>query len=441
MIKRLLRAFYDDGINLPQPSCRPIMEKLPAEQAEAGSRLFAKGICVELKHLQPQLPHFHRLAKTLYLQSPVCLRFLIQPFTKIVWLLHVLKPEQWLITGKELYSKKRLTLLYAGDSKNRYFLARQAFGDLFKEEYIGKKWLWAMIRTAQNHRHASRLVIIEFPRILRWFLHQRRFFYLPSWVHGEVDLSLDTQALFSHKEYVRAVRIIRKNRLTHSESCDADDLCTFYHSMYLPYISSVHGEGAFIERWEVIKSKFKHGLLLFIHKGEQRIVATLIELNKHKPHFLFAGVKDGDSSIVDDGGVEALYYMGYDVLRGKGYLRANLGPSRGFLKDGLLFYKKKRGLSLFGFSNMGFLIQARAKTESMKSFLINNPFIYAVKKNLFGAVFLDVGQSLSEVQAYRLYGKYGIRGLSKLCFYRFTESDGTLQELVPDHDWTNENLS
>jgi len=383
---------------------------------------------------QHKISTFYRMVKKMYHNAPPFFRSILTPVAKITWLLRLLRVEQWIISGEERYSGKKLELAYAGDEQNRCFFSKQAFGEKFSERYIGRTWLWKLAGRNGEPCSDSCLVINEVPRFLRSFFSGGQSFYIPSWIDGEVDISPENAALFKHRELSKHVmRKIQENDLSHSISDSPHDLRTFYHSMYQPYISATYGKGAFLEEWDHIQSVFKNCLLLFVKKGEEVIAGILIRLlNNSRSHFWILGIKEGKSSHIEDGAIAALYYFGYNYLKERGYRKVDLGPSRAFLRDGVLEFKKRRGLQINGFSRMGLSVKPAAGSEAIKSFFMNNPFIYLEKDKLLGAIFIEGDHPPSQQEHQRFLINYGINGLSKLCFYSFSASDGTLREIAPE---------
>jgi hypothetical protein len=114
------------------------------------------------------------------------------------------------------------------------------------------------------------------------------------------------------------------------------------------------------------------------------------------------GVRDGDPVHTQEGALGALYYFSMEYLREKGYDMLHFGGSRAFLRDGVLQFKRKRGMQLVGLPKRGFQIRPLGGITESKDFFIRNPFIYEDNSLLRCAVFLDGGQPCDEEDIERI---------------------------------------
>jgi hypothetical protein len=138
---------------------------------------------------------------------------------------------------------------------------------------------------------------------------------------------------------------------------------------------------------------------------------------------LILGVKDGNPDYVRDGALTALYYFMICFAQEAGYKWINFGGSRAFLNDGVLQHKKKWEMKISGKSDVYFRMQITSVSDSVKSFLWNNPFIFKDNGQLNSAVFWADKQPLNENSMQDLCKRYSFPGISKLILYTFT-TDG-----------------
>lgn len=366
-----------------------------------------------------------------YHKTFTCLRWILSPFRRIYTLFNILKPNVWIITGNEISSGHRLTMIFAGREADKNFLNNLAFGSFCQQDYVGRKWLWRISETAQESSHDCDLMIAEVPRFYRTLLRKTECLYVPSWVSGEIDISSHIK-----KDSVKTdIRSIRKNRLHFEVTNEPSQLHNFYYNMYVPYITKAHGNRAIILSYDYVKRQFgKRGLyndLLLIKEKEEYIAGILLGYTKNVGCIYSVGIKDGNLDYVKDGAVGALFYFPTIYFKEKGYKKVNFGQSRAFLKDGVLQFKKKRSMQIIDTSKMSFLIKALSKTDGVMGFFLNNPFIYEDKTGFNGAIFVTSDQSLSKEAFAKIYKDYYIPGLSKLVIYRFGEAGDKMADIVP----------
>jgi hypothetical protein len=362
--------------------------------------------------------------KALYHKTPSCLRFLFIPVLLIYRVIPYIYTDQWIITGTEISSQQNLTIMVNGGEENKNYLAELAFGSSRLEKYCGKKWLWKASFENRKKIEGYSLRITEVPAKISRFFKKRQDFYVPCWVHGEIDISENFPAIIQNNLSIRSdLRRIAKNGLYSEFTKKTEHFDLFYRKMYLPFIKERYGIRAFYDDRESLKNIFNKGGLILIKKGEEALAGSLIIYEKKIAHPYSFGVKDGNLDYVRLGAIGALYYFAFSHFREKGYGKVNLGHSRAFLKDGVLIYKKKWNLRIDGKHETGFLISLLSSTSGSRAFLVNNPFICIEKKKINGAVFVDTPQSFSQIDLTTIRKKYYMNGMDELYVYKFAQGE------------------
>ena len=362
-------------------------------------------------------------AKTIYRNLPFFVRLIFWPVEKIYWLLSVLRLDFWILQGNEITSKQKLDILYGGTKENRYFLMRLAFNEPSAEIYIGKKWLWAAARILKKNGSSIALTVIEVPQSFKKFFTHNNYFFVPNWVYGEVDISFDISIFMENKSLNSDVRRIRKNNLTYEISRDLDQFHNFYSKMYVPYITGAHGRESVILNYDSMKEEFMNGELLLVTKKGEHIGGMAIIYSNHKPRLWCLGIKDGNMDYVIDGAIGALFYFSVKYLKEKGFSTVNFDLSRSFLKGGVLQYKKKWGMKIVNATLMGMIFRPLVKTDGLKNFLINNPFICLRNKEFYGAIFIEEDRLLTDEDFTEFYKMYYLEGLSRMLIYQFGQKE------------------
>lgn len=348
-------------------------------------------------------------------------------------IVNILILKVWAVTGEEILSKQQLTIIYIGGEKHKNFLAELAFGNSYKEDYIGETWLWRIFKTVRARGHACSLMVAEVPKSSLVFFGRKKCFYIPFWVRGKLNTSVDTSSLVKNESLKSDLRRIKRNKLHFEVTNEVIQFHNFYHNMYLPYITKSHGNRALIMKYDLVERFFGECDLLLVKKERENIAGILIAYTytKNRARLWCLGVKDGNSDYIKDGAIGAILYFSLLHLKEKGYKKVGVGGSRAFLKDGVLRYKKKWGQKIVGTHKTGFLIKPLSKTPAVEGFFLNNPFIYVHKNQRNGAVFVEGGQPFSKEDFQKFYKDYYLNGMSKLFIYRFGQGRSGSCEIVP----------
>ena len=352
--------------------------------------------------------------------------------SKISQLCNGLRLNLWIIIGDEISSRQRLVIMYAGHELGKNYLIKLAFSSSYSENYIGKKWLWKIPKIAKKSNHKCSLMVIEVFNSFRILFKSMKCFYIPFWIYGETDISVDN-SLFSKSESLKSdIRRIKRNKYHFKLTDEPSQLHNFYYNMYTPYITKVHGNRSDVWSYDNVKRELrKHGELLLIKKGKDYIAGILLRRKKNnRAKLSLIGVKDGNFDYVRDGVIGALVYFSVSYLAEKGFTMFEHGGSRPFLKDGVLQYKKKWKQKICGRAKSGFLIKIRSKTNGAKGFFLNNPFIYEDKTELSGAIFVANDHPFFREDFVKTYKDYHIEGLSKLEIYQFEEAGSRMWSII-----------
>ena len=323
--------------------------------------------------------------------------------------------------------KGPLSMLYIGHEINKNYLARLAFDGSYRETYIGRMWLWTLVRIIKKESQGCSLMVLEVNKALYRLFLSKKSCFIPLWLYGEVDISSSIKSDSLKSD----IRRIRKHNLEFELTKEQHEFDNFYNNLYLPYISSAHENRAFIFTYNEMKKDFGKCDLLLIKKENEKIGGILINYENSIPRLWSIGVKDGSADLLKTGVIGALYYFAVEYLKQKGYKKVHFGSSRAFLKDGVLQYKRKWEVKITGSTDRGFMIKPLSSALSIKKFFINNPFIYLDQNRYIGAIFMESDQLSSKNSFERYYKDYSLRGLSKLDIYLFGENMKSMEKEIP----------
>jgi hypothetical protein len=371
------------------------------------------------------------ISKTVYYNIPPFLRFVFWPVEKVYWLLSILKLDSWIISGEEILSQQDLSIFYAGKKENKHFLIKLAFNTNYKDKYNGKIWIWKIAAIVKKMNIESIISITEAPLFICKIFGNRKSFSMPGWVYGELDISGDLSSFMNKRSYKSDKRKVRKYDLKSEVINEKTILHDWYYNMHVPFIKKVHGPAAIIIDYDQVKKKFKKCDLFFITQRHEKIAGGLIVVSKKRVNFWFLGIKDGNFDYVRDGAIGALYYLSILYYKEKGIKKIEMGPSRSFLDDGVLKYKKNRYMRIANTSKTYFLIKPLITTPGVKGFFLKNPMIVMNKKTLNGIIFADNDQLFNENYFDEIIREYYIKGLSKLHILVYGSVDENIRQTIP----------
>ena len=375
--------------------------------------------------------------KAVYWKMPAPLRWLLSPVKVIYKLIGIIRPDVWIMTGNEVSSGKGLGIIFAGLEIDKNYIRTLALGDSCREYHVGKKWLWNIRKVCDKGGQDCSLLVVEAPHCSARLSAKMNYLFIPSWVNGELDISVKRSSIFSNRNTsLRSdLRRIGRNNLHFEVTRDLSQLHNFYYNMYVPYTTRAHGDRSKIMTYGYVKAEFKkRGLftdLLLVKENEECIAGILFRCRKDKAKLSTLGVKDGNPDYVGHGAIGAVFSFAIQYLADKGFAKIDLGGSRPFLKDGVLRYKRKWRQRISSKKGPAFLVKVLSQTEGLRGFLLNNPFAYQDTTGLRGAVFLKGDKPLAKRDFAEIYKSFYVEGLSKLVVYRFDEAADAAAAPVP----------
>jgi hypothetical protein len=367
--------------------------------------------------------------RSTYQKTPFYFRWLFFPIKLTYRIVQKFRINIWLITGKDSLNRK-ISIIYSGSEKHKNYLANLAFDDVENEIFIGR-WLWNFLKITKRERSACSLMVLEINKAFRRLFDNEKTFFVPCWISGEIDISIDTSSIIKTESLKSDIRRIRKNNLQFELATSPHQFDSFYNEMYLPYITFAHGNRAIKMKYSEMKKQLKNCDLLLIKKEKDYIGGILIIYENNVPRMWSAGIKDGSADFLKVGVMGALYYYSVTYLKQKGYKKLHFGNSRAFLEDGVLQYKKKWGLKIVDSTKNGFLIMPLSFSIVTKEFFINNPFIYAGQDGFTGAIFLEKDRLNSEKYLKRIYKIYNVKGISNFDLYLFGDQLKNVENNIP----------
>ena len=225
------------------------------------------------------------------------------------------------------------------------------------EVHIGKKSIWALRKLVKKKGNDYALAVIEGHALHVALFKDRHDLFVPMWLESHVE----TPVTARNRSSVSSLKSIVKNGLTYSVTTAPDQLRDFYYNMYLPSIRGRHGDGAFLDTFQTIMDPVTRGdceLLPAFNRETSPIAGVLILKNENPPKL--TGSAAFVTLVPSISRLEAwrwVYAFSSQHLHAHGHATMNLGGTRAFLSDGILFYKTKFGARFRPQGTRGFVLK------------------------------------------------------------------------------------
>ena len=336
--------------------------------------------------------------------------------------------ERWLLSGSEIHSGEKLTILYTGISINKNYFAGLVFGSDYKEEYLGRRGIHKFSGRFDENREDFSIVVTEGLRVFGKRLLNKGYFYIPGWVKGNIELPDDYCDIFKNRRIKRDLNRIKRSNYSYEVTRNNSEFNRFYFDMYLPLIKAQHGEAAIIRTYDDMRRKFKKCSLVIIKKDNLAIAGAMVSWNGIHGKWWYVGVFEGNSKYIQEGALQALYYYPFEFLHGQGCRQIDLGIVRSFLNDGVLCYKKKWGYKIMNATPAGYFIKITKNSPGIRSFLYNNPYVI-IGKDGNSAVFFNETNTNVENILDRVMYKFLPEGLDWIIIQKINNDTGIRQLL------------
>ena len=280
------------------------------------------------------------------------------------------------LSGRSRFGGGKLRVLYAGTKPFLDYFKSTAFEEPPGEELLGvhnitdlsgvrqhDDWDLALFR---GHANYARLGF--FPRA----------FFVPEWVAGTASLAQQQAYETTSRSRQRDRALLDRKGVTYTVTRKAGDLDFFYEKMYLPYVSTRHGQSAFLVGPEEMMARVAagDGRLVQIRIGGEPVAGSLIIVENGRPRLYSLGVHEDDRPLMRYGVGTAIYLYSYDHLVESGFSDVHMGWSRSLLSDGTLYFKQRLGLRLIDTSPIGHFLVPGNQSEAATQFLGQTGFLH-----------------------------------------------------------------
>jgi len=304
---------------------------------------------------------------------------------------------EYLINGKEKFSRAKLRILFISKEKMDPYIENKFFCEKPKYREIGKIYIWNIKKEFRKISPDVDAIIIKSDMFYSRFFDKLGCIIIPEWISMTLDITKSIGNIYqnfskSAKEDFRKVEVYDySNEL----SQDLKKLKLFYDKMYLPYSQKKHGKSAICVNFLTMRWLFESGYRLMLIKQKSEYISGILftlENKTFKPKFM--GISEDKFPLLKQGLGAAIYYFSILWAKENGAKLIDFGGTKSFLNDGAFRYKKKWGCEIkrsdkLNFYNI-FSLKVCSKRRGIRIFLINNPFI-CTKNNKFHEMFFNNG--------------------------------------------------
>ena len=340
-------------------------------------------------------------------------------FTRIFSLLSQLKLTCYIISGKEKTTNLPLTIMFLSESNKFSYLLGQLFFEKPHIKILGKKSLRSISDIYKKNKNVIDAFVVRCDRFYYRFLEKKGCKAIPEFVSLKVNVSKDFSEIYKSfsKSAKEDIRKVKKEGFSYEITDDLDKIRFFYERMYIPYSYKRYGNLAICSTFSTIRHLVERGSkLMLIKKNSDYLIGSLFFFENNTVIGTHAGIIDGRIELLKKSVSSASYYYGIVYSKKINAKYLDFGACRPFLNGGLFRYKKKWGafvepskssFSVFGFKTVN-------SKDSIKEFLLNNPFISKNKNSLEGNVFLSADMKSNAKEVQHLLKYYNTDGLVKI---------------------------
>jgi hypothetical protein len=330
-----------------------------------------------------------------------------------------LRPPTRLLAGEERITGTKLSVLAAGNFKNKAkdmsYLIRSVLREHSSQRSAGAEWVWRLSRQAQQ-QDADLIIVAGLPYSVYRLMKFPKAFFVPRWIDVELDFQAAWERLRTSTYLRKELKKIQTHHFEYEVTRDAELKQLFYHRMHVPYITNRFGESAILRSYSTMMESADCDLLLIKYRGEY-IAGSVLEYRCGAARARILGVVDGRRDYVRIGAISAIYYFELHYLSGRGYTKMHRGRSWPFVDDGALQYKLRWGGRIGRAARSGFLIRPVRRNASVEAFLLNHPFLALTSGGVSVCVFARANQVATPEKLESVTGKFMLPGVARLDLY------------------------
>lgn len=310
-----------------------------------------------------------------------------------------------------------LTVNYAGLGYTSSFLKSILFIEEPIETIIGKWPIWRI--SDLTNLSTGDIIFVEADKHLVHKLPSRRSLILPFYVYLILDLRgswEDLQKRFHQSVRSQDLRRVRKYGYEYEVSHKDRDLEMFYHDMYLPTLTAVHGKLASPISLQRTRQYFRYGVLFLVKRDGQYVSGSLCSTQNGLVDYISIGVLKADRELMREGAQGAAFYAMVHWSNQQGYEKINFGGCWPYIAEGVFRYKNKWGSAakLLPWQNKRLWMRVQHQTPPVFEFLKNNPCVFISEGELQVLVVIENPKCVTTEAEAKWRKEYIMPGLKDL---------------------------
>ena len=295
----------------------------------------------------PKPPWWTDLASRASGYLPVTAERTLKRYLSLMLPLTGLRVPVVLLRGPVRPSGREGTVLIAGRHPLVKYLPGRFFAREPQRSHLGKVSVWGLSHALKRLQPPADLTIAVVDRHSARLFFDEDYLAVPEWVGSWLTVPEEPEKLGRANAKVREdLRRIRSKGLHPVISHAETDFDLFYRTMYVPFIRNRFGDLAFVSNPRYLRRRFRHGGMLWVQRGGERLAGHAFAQYKQTLYALAMGTANGESAPMKQGALVAAYYYLIQYAHQQECTRLDLGASRPSLHDGVLRYKRKWGVVL-----------------------------------------------------------------------------------------------
>lgn len=250
------------------------------------------------------------------------------------------------ITGTEVSSGRKLSLLYAGSGHNLTWLLNLLYDGFTVHRKLRLRNPLELRREIRKRMRDADLLVVDAGPPAGVIMPDESALRVPPWVRQRLTIARNwaaTEAQISSSARRRAEHHLLRRGYRCDFSTGSRDFFVFYHRLYRPSAKRRYGHDAVIVSREHFRTECRRGYLIRLWQDGELKAAALLQRFGREMASVWGGTTATEEGTLPQGLSDVLDYCIIRHAWRQGCRMLDLGPSRPRLFDGVLQYKKKWG--------------------------------------------------------------------------------------------------
>ncbi len=363
------------------------------------------------------IPWFNDWAWRLYKHAPAALDNAVKRCVPWVLPWAALRVPVAILRGPTRHSERSGTVVVAGHQPWADYLPRRFFACAPQREVVGAVPVWALPSFIKRLAVDADITVARVDRVSARLFFGDGFLVVTESIGCRLTLPVDLDKLARVNHGVKYdFRTLRRECLTAEVSHKEADCELFHSTMHVPFVRNRYGDFAVIHNLHQLRRSFRHGVLIWVRRANQRIAGGLYEQRRNVLRSVALGTSEGDLALMKVGALAALHIFAIGYAQDRGCTSIDLGGTPPILNDGLLRFKKKWGSQLIDEPQTpyDYLVRWEQPNEQVFNFLADTPLICRNDRGLMGLTALKPKNVTTADQVSTIHRSLWMPGLHEI---------------------------